>query len=43
MTRLLVLVACLLFSLNSLANNYLTVTGEGSSLVEAKENAFRER
>jgi hypothetical protein len=42
MTRLLVLVACLLFSLNSLANNYITVTGEGSSLAEAKENAFRE-
>ena len=42
MTRLLVLVACLLFSLNSLANNYITVTSEGSSLVEAKENAFRE-
>jgi hypothetical protein len=42
MTRLLVLVACLVFSLNSLANNYITVTGEGSSLAEAKENAFRE-
>ena len=42
MTRLLVLVACLLFSLNSLANNYITVTGEGSSLADAKENAFRE-
>ena len=42
MTRLLVLVACLVFSLNSLANSYITVTGEGSSLAEAKENAFRE-
>lgn len=41
MMRLL-LVACLLFSANCFANDYILVSGQGRTLDQAKENAFRE-
>lgn len=42
MLQLLKIVACLVFSVNCFAGNYVRVTGEGSTLAEAKNNAFRE-
>lgn len=42
MTRLLLLVACLLFVTNASAQNkYIRVVGEGTTIEQAKENAFR--
>ena len=42
MLRLLCLVACFLFASNSFADNkYIRVSGEGSTVEQAKENAFR--
>jgi len=42
MLRLLCLVACFLFANNSIADNkYIRVSGEGSTVEQAKENAFR--
>lgn len=42
MLRLLCLVACFLFVNDTLANNkYIRVVGEGSTIEQAKENAFR--
>ena len=42
MLRLLCLVACFLFAGNSIADNkYIRVSGEGSTIEQAKENAFR--
>jgi hypothetical protein len=35
-------VACLIVSVNCFAGNYVRVTGEGSTITEAKNNAFRE-
>jgi hypothetical protein len=42
MLRLLKIVACLLISVNCFADNYVRVTSEGSTIAEAKNNAFRE-
>ena len=42
MVRLLCLVACFFFANNALADNkYIRVVGEGSTVEQAKENAFR--
>ena len=42
MLRLLLMVACLVASINCFAGSYVRVTGEGSTLIEAKNNAFRQ-
>ena len=42
MTRLLIIVACLFLSINCFANDYILVSGEGRTIEQAKESAFRQ-
>jgi hypothetical protein len=42
MLRLLCVVACLFASIKCFANDYIRVTAEGTSIVEAKNNAFKQ-
>jgi hypothetical protein len=42
MLRLLCVVACLLASIDSFAYDYIRVTGQGNSVIEAKNNAFKQ-
>jgi hypothetical protein len=42
MLRLLCVVACLLASVKCFANDYIRVTGQGTTVIEAKNNAFKQ-
>lgn len=42
MLRILSLIACLLYSFTCFANDYILATGEGFTVEQARENAFRQ-